>query len=31
MPDNKAPYIADDTMRHYDELSQLGKRYHEGD
>jgi hypothetical protein len=31
MPDNKAPYIADDTMRHYDELSQLGKRYHDGD
>jgi hypothetical protein len=31
MPDNHAPYIADDTMRHYDELSQLGKRYHEGD
>jgi hypothetical protein len=31
MPDNHAPYIADDTMRHYDELSQLGKRYHDGD
>jgi hypothetical protein len=31
MPDNHAPYIADDTMRHYDELSQLGNRYHDGD
>ena len=31
MPDNHAPFIADDTMRHYDELSQLGKRYHDGD
>ena len=31
MPDNHAPYIDDNTMRSYDELTQLGQRQRDGD